>query len=55
MAEDEKSVIIIFCGCSVSSEEKDSLRDFMQAEYPLVDIGFVDGNQDVYDYIISLE
>ena len=24
-------------------------------EYPLADIGFVDGKQDVYDFIISLE
>lgn len=55
MEEDEKAVAIFFCGKSVSEEETDALRTFMENEYPLVDFGFVDGKQDVYDYIISLE
>lgn len=55
MEEDEKSVIIVFCGRAVPEDEADALRTFMENRYPLVDIGFVDGKQDVYDYIISLE
>ncbi len=55
MEEDEKAVIIVFCGKAVSEEEAQKLKAFMENEYPLVDIGFVDGKQDVYDYIISLE
>lgn len=50
-----KDVIIIFYGQSVSEEEVADLTAFLQAEYPLVDIGFVDGKQTIYDFIISLE
>ena len=31
------------------------LSDFLQKAYPMVDIGFVDGRQAIYDFIISLE
>ncbi len=55
MDESEKAVIIIFCGKSVPPEETEALSNFMKTEYPLIDVGFVDGKQDVYDYIISLE
>ena len=55
MADDEKVVIIVFHGKDVSQEEADSLKDYLEENYPLVDIGFIEGKQDVYDYIISLE
>ena len=54
-AQSEKSVIILFTGKGVAQEEIDQLAAFLQEEYPMVDIGFVDGQQDVYDFIISLE
>lgn len=54
-AENPKDVIIFFCGEGVTQEETDALAAFLQAEYPMVDIGFVDGKQGVYDFIISLE
>lgn len=50
-----KDVIIVFYGESVSEEEAAQLEDFLREEYPLVDIGFVNGQQGVYDFIISLE
>ena len=50
-----KDVIIFFVGQGVSPEETEQLSQFLQAEYPMVDVGFVDGKQDIYDYIISLE
>ena len=31
------------------------VEDFLREEYPLVDIGFINGQQGVYDFIISLE
>ncbi len=55
MTEDEKSIIIVFYGKNVQKEEIDLLQSFLENEYPLVDIGFIDGKQDIYDYIISLE
>lgn len=55
MEASHKDVIIIFYGQGVTQEEVDQLQEFLDAEYPLVDTGFVDGKQGVYDFIISLE
>ena len=55
MSEQEKSIIIVFYGKNVDCDEIDALHDWLQNEYPLADIGFVDGKQNIYDYIISLE
>ena len=53
--ECEKDVIIVFSGASVSEAENDELRAFLENNYPLCDVGFIDGGQEVYDFIISLE
>lgn len=50
-----KDVIILFYGCHVPQEEISQLQSILEERYPLVDLGFVDGRQDVYDYIISME
>ncbi len=55
MTENPKDVIIVFYGENVSCEEVSMLETFLSATYPLVDTGFVDGKQGVYDFIISLE
>lgn len=55
MQEDSKAVIIVFYGKNTTEEEIDQLRDYLESEYPLTDIGFIEGKQDIYDYIISLE
>ena len=54
-AQSEKGVIIVFAGQSVTEAQTNQLADFLQKEYPMVDVGFVDGKQGVYDFIISLE
>ncbi len=54
-AASAKDVIIFFYGEGVSQEEVDALSAFLQEEYPMVDVGFVDGKQAIYDFIISLE
>ncbi len=53
--EVEKEVIIVFCGEDSTEQEIDALREILETEYPLADIGFIDGKQAVYDFIISLE
>lgn len=55
MNEDEKVVIIVFYGKNVPETEVDTLKAWLEEEYPLVDIGFIEGKQEVYDYIISME
>lgn len=55
MEEEEKSIIIVFYGKNVNDDEVNVLQNHLESEYPLANIGFIDGKQDVYDYIISLE
>ena len=54
-ASADQEVIIVFRGKDATEEEAAALRRFLENEYPLADIGFVDGGQEVYDFIISLE
>ena len=51
----EREVIIVFVGEGVTPEQAQTLEQTLRKTYPLTDIGFVDGKQDVYDFIISLE
>ena len=53
--QEGSEVIIVFYGEAVSAEEADTLKQTLEEKYPLADIGFIEGKQDVYDYIISLE
>ncbi|MBR6564702.1 MAG: DAK2 domain-containing protein [Clostridia bacterium] len=55
MAEDEKAVVIVFYGQNTDEAEVEALKDYLEENYPLVDIGFIEGKQDIYDYIISME
>ena len=55
MAEDEKAVIIVFYGKNTDEAEVEALKGYLEENYPLVDIGFIEGKQDIYDYIISME
>ena len=50
-----KEVIIVFYGAAVSEAEANSLKEILTNKYPLADIGFIEGKQEVYDFIISLE
>lgn len=50
-----KEVIIVFYGASVTEAEAQGLKARLEGQYPLADIGFISGEQEVYDYIISLE
>lgn len=50
-----KEVIIIFYGQNVSDSEVAELEGMLNEAYPLADVGFVNGKQSVYDFIISLE
>lgn len=52
---EEKEVIIVFYGAAVTDGEAELLRSRLETEYPLADIGMINGKQDIYDYIISLE
>jgi len=52
---DEKEVLIILCGKNVSEEEKESLQEMLSESFPHLECGVMDGGQDVYDYLFSIE
>ncbi len=52
---DEKQVITFFYGMDVTDEELDRVKADMKSEFPLIETGFIDGGQDVYSFILSIE
>lgn len=55
MAASAKDVVIVFYGNAVPEDEVAQLESFLQSSYPMIDLGFINGAQSVYDFIISLE
>ena len=51
----EKEVITVFVGNGVSEEDKNEFKKLIVEQYPLCEIGMIDGEQDIYPFIISLE
>ena len=45
MEQSEKEVIIVFYGEAVSEEEAKCFKDWLEEEYSLADIGFIEGKQ----------
>ncbi len=50
-----KEVIIVFYGNGVTECEALEFENLLRDKYPANDIGFIEGKQSVYDFIISLE
>ena len=54
-ASSPKSIFIVFTGADVTREESQTLQRLMTQAYPYADIGFVQGKQEIYDFIFSME
>jgi len=52
---EEKQVITAFYGKGADEEEIMKLEEAFREEFPLIEIGFIEGNQDVYRYIFAIE
>ncbi len=52
---DDKQVVTAFYGKEVSEDEIAELESFLSEEYPLLEVGFINGGQDVYRYIFAIE
>lgn len=52
---ENKQVITAFFGKNVTEEEIAQLEEFFTEKYPLIEIGFIEGGQDVYRYIFAIE
>ena len=51
----EKQVLTIISGKNVNEEEKQKLLDTIQVKFPYLEVGVLDGGQDVYDYLFAIE
>ena len=54
LADPRQEIIMGFYGCGMTEDEIAGLQDALQAAYPRTEIVFMNGQQDVYDLIISL-
>jgi DAK2 domain fusion protein YloV len=52
---EEKQVVTAFYGKGVDEAEVEKLEEAFREEFPLIEIGFIEGNQDVYRYIFAIE
>ena len=52
---DEKQVITAFYGKGVTEDEVNKLEKLFSEKYPLIELGFIKGDQDVYRYIFAIE
>ncbi len=52
---DEKSVITVFYGDTVTEDEAKCLVEMITNEFPLIECGIVDGKQPIYDYYMAIE
>ena len=52
---DDKQVITVFCGKDVTDEESALLRNTLLSRYPLLEVGLIDGSQEIYSFIFAIE
>ncbi|MDE7095508.1 MAG: DAK2 domain-containing protein [Anaeroplasmataceae bacterium] len=55
LIDEESQIITFFCGKDVKAEEKEVLEDLCQKVNANVEVEIIDGEQDIYSYIISVE
>jgi DAK2 domain fusion protein YloV len=51
---EDKYVILIFKGAGVTDEECEELQEYIEDTYDWLDVGIIDGGQDVYDFVIGI-
>lgn len=52
---EDKQVVTAFYGKDVDEAEIAQLEELFTEKYPLIEIGFIEGDQDVYRYIFAIE
>ncbi len=50
-----KDVLVLIYGKDVKEKQKEEVRNFLSTTYPRLEYGEIDGGQDIYDFIISIE
>jgi len=52
---EDKQVLTVFSGCNVTLEELSVLKAWLRENLPDLENGFIDGGQNVYSFIFSIE
>ena len=52
---EDKAVVAVFYGKSVDQEVRDAFEKMITEHFPWLEYGFIDGGQDVYDFILAIE
>ena len=52
---EEKFALTIFAGAGATAESNGALESYVNEKYPDVEVYFIDGGQEVYDYILVAE
>ncbi|MFH5881907.1 DAK2 domain-containing protein [Liberiplasma polymorphum] len=55
LIDDESEIITIMYGNSVEEDEVNSLREFIEENYPSIEVETVDGKQEIYAYLLAIE
>lgn len=50
----DKEIVVIFVGAKGSMEVVEEIKEYIESKNSLVDIGIIDGKQDIYDYILGI-
>ena len=51
----QKEIITIIYGADVTTEEVEEIKNYIGENYSDLEIDIIDGKQDVYSYILSIE
>ena len=51
----EKEVVSIIVGKDVTEKEKEDILSYVNENHRYVEVGFIEGKQDIYSFIISFE
>ncbi len=55
LAVTEKEYVIVSYGKMVSEQEKEAVREFMSADFSAVELYEIEGQQEVYDFLVIVE
>lgn len=55
LIDEDSQIVTFFCGKDVKDEEKEILEDLCQKVNENVEVEIIDGEQEIYSYIISVE
>ncbi len=51
----DKQVLTVFVGCDVTVEQLDRLTTTINQHYPMLELGIINGQQDIYSFIFAIE